>query len=44
MFIIGDREIESNKIGVRLRSGDDLGALGLDDVMNHINNSIDDKI
>ncbi len=44
MFIIGDREIESNKISVRLRSGDDLGALGLDDVMTHINNSIDDKI
>ena len=44
MFIIGDREIDSNTIGVRLRSENDLGALGLDDVMDHIENSIDNKI
>ena len=44
MLIIGDREMESDTIGVRLRSGDDIGALGFDEVLDHMKSSISSKI
>jgi threonyl-tRNA synthetase len=44
MLIIGDREMESDTIGVRLRSGDDIGALGFDEVLAHMKSSISSKI
>ena len=36
MLIVGDREIEANAVGVRLRSGEDLGALQLDELIPRI--------
>ena len=32
MLVVGDREAEANAVAVRLRSGDDLGAMPLDDI------------
>ena len=29
MLIVGDREIDAGSVGVRLRSGEDLGAMDL---------------
>ena len=36
MLIVGDREIQANAVGVRLRSGEDLGALQLDELIPRI--------
>ena len=36
MLIVGDREIEANAVGVRLRSGENLGALQLDELIHRI--------
>ena len=44
MLIIGDREMESDTIGIRLRSGEDIGALGFNKVLDHIKTSINSKI
>jgi threonyl-tRNA synthetase len=44
MLIVGDREMESNTIGVRVRPGEDIGALGLNEMLMHIKDAISDKI
>lgn len=44
MFIVGDREVESNTVGVRLRSGEDLGAVALNEILERILLEVEDKI
>jgi threonyl-tRNA synthetase len=34
MLVIGDRELETNTVAVRTRSGEDLGAMSIDEVAN----------
>ena len=36
MLIVGDREIAANAVGVRLRSGEDLGAVAVDELVQRI--------
>ena len=36
MLIVGDREIAANAVGVRLRSGEDLGAVEVDELVQRI--------
>ena len=36
MLIVGDREIDADAVGVRLRSGEDLGAVGVGELVNRI--------
>lgn len=43
MLIVGSREEESKNVSVRLRTGDNLGALSLDEVIARIKQKIDDK-
>ena len=33
MFIVGDREIEQGTVSVRKRSGEDLGAISVEDII-----------
>jgi threonyl-tRNA synthetase len=40
MLIIGDKEIESNKVGVRSRKDGDIGAIKLDEFIEKINKEI----
>ena len=44
MFIVGDREVESETVGVRLRSGEDLGALSLNEMKKRISSEVEGKI
>ena len=44
MLIVGDREIESETVGVRLRSGDDLGSVGLSDIIARIRGESENKV
>ena len=44
MFIVGDRELESETVGVRLRSGEDLGPLSLKEMKKRISSEVEDKI
>jgi threonyl-tRNA synthetase len=44
MFIVGDREVESETVGVRLRSGEDLGALSLNEMKKRIFSEVEGKI
>ena len=43
MLIIGDREVEDGVVAVRLRSGEDLGAMSLDDFLNRAEADIQSK-
>lgn len=43
MLIMGDREVESGSASVRLRSGENLGPMTLDEVENQILGKIEDK-
>ena len=43
MLVIGDREIEAGAAAVRLRSGDDLGALPVDDIVERIAREVETK-
>ena len=36
MLIIGDKEVESNNISIRHRSGEDLGVMPFDDLLNKL--------
>ena len=36
MLIIGDKEVESNNISIRHRSGEDLGVMSFDDLLNKL--------
>ena len=44
MIVVGDREIADGKIGVRLRSGEDLGAIELDDFIKTVKSDIERKV
>ena len=44
MLIVGDREIESETVGVRLRSGDDLGSVGLSNIIERIRGESENKV
>ncbi|HEX2622906.1 MAG TPA: His/Gly/Thr/Pro-type tRNA ligase C-terminal domain-containing protein, partial [Phototrophicaceae bacterium] len=43
MLVIGKREVESGQVSVRLRTGDDLGAMSIDDLIHRVRNAIDQK-
>ena len=43
MLVVGDREAEAGTASVRLRSGDNLGAIALTDVVSRIAGEIDAK-
>ena len=43
MLVVGDREIEASAAAVRLRSGDDLGALPVDEVVARIAGEVETK-
>ena len=36
VIIIGDKEVESNNISIRHRSGEDLGVMPFDDLLNKL--------
>ncbi len=40
MLVVGDREVEAEQLAVRLRSGDDLGAMGVDSLIERVKNEI----
>jgi threonyl-tRNA synthetase len=40
MLIIGDREVEKGAVAVRLRSGEDLGAMPIDDFLSRAEEDI----
>tara|TARA_B100000029_G_C17501527_1_gene932836 strand:- start:1005 stop:1394 length:390 start_codon:yes stop_codon:yes gene_type:complete len=44
MFIVGDRELESETVGVRMRSGEDLGAVPITDALDRIITEVRDRI
>jgi threonyl-tRNA synthetase len=44
MLIVGDREMEENKVAVRLRSGKDLGAMVVDELMEVLKREIREKL
>lgn len=44
MFIIGDREVEKDKVAVRKRGGEDLGGKDVEDFIKAIKKEIDEKI
>ena len=43
MLVVGDREIEAGAAAVRLRSGDDLGALPVDEIVARIAGEVETK-
>ena len=43
MLIVGDREIEAETVGVRLRSGEDLGPIEVSNLIDRIKNEVDTK-
>ena len=43
MFIVGDKEMENDTVAVRLRTGEDLGALPLEDVVAMITRKVEEK-
>ena len=43
MLVVGDKEIESGSVAVRLRSGKDLGAMSLDDLVAMMKRKVEEK-
>jgi threonyl-tRNA synthetase len=43
MLVVGDREVAAGKVAVRLRSGEDLGPMPVDEVLARIREEIDQK-
>ena len=43
MLVVGDREIEAGAAAVRLRSGDDLGAIPVDEIVERIAREVETK-
>jgi threonyl-tRNA synthetase len=43
MLVIGDKEAEAGKVALRLRSGKDLGALSVDEVVARIAQEVDTR-
>ncbi len=44
MLVIGDNEVESGKISVRARSGEDVGVLSVDELCAMLKKEVDDKV
>lgn len=44
MFIVGDKEIETNAVAVRKRNGEDLGSKNLEDFIKSLKKEIDEKV
>jgi len=44
MFIVGDREMESDSVSVRLRSGEDLGMISLPDMISRIREEVVSRV
>jgi threonyl-tRNA synthetase len=44
MLVVGDKEVESGTVSVRLRNGDDAGQCTIDDVERRIQAAVDDRI
>ena len=40
MLVVGDRELETNTVAVRTRSGDDLGSMSIEDLAARLNHEI----
>jgi threonyl-tRNA synthetase len=40
LLVVGDREVESDSVAVRTRSGEDLGTLTVSDLINTINSEV----
>jgi len=40
MLVVGDREVENREVAVRLRSGENLGAQSLPDVIARIDEAV----
>jgi threonyl-tRNA synthetase len=43
LLVVGDKEVENNAVAVRTRSGDDLGAMALEDFVEHLNQDVASK-
>ena len=43
MFVVGDREIESDEVSVRLRSGENLGSISIVKIIDTINEEISSR-
>ena len=43
MFVVGDREIESDEVSVRLRSGENLGSISIVNIIDTINEEISSR-
>ena len=41
MLVLGDRDMENNTVSVRHRSGEDLGAMSLDQFATMLKNEVD---
>ncbi|MGB7116363.1 MAG: threonine--tRNA ligase [Anaerolineales bacterium] len=44
MLVIGDREVEAGSVAVRLRSGENLGAIAVDDLIARVNEDSKNRI
>jgi threonyl-tRNA synthetase len=40
LLVVGDREVEADSVAIRTRSGEDLGTLGISDLINTINSEV----
>ena len=40
MLVIGDKELENNSVAVRTRSGEDLGSMSIEDLINRFSDEI----
>ncbi|HHR84779.1 MAG TPA: threonine--tRNA ligase, partial [Candidatus Acetothermia bacterium] len=43
MLVVGDKEMEAGSVAVRLRSGEDLGAMSVDDLVAMIAHKVEEK-
>jgi threonyl-tRNA synthetase len=43
MLVVGDAEMEANAVALRMRDGEDRGAIPVDDFITLANNSIADR-
>ena len=44
MLVIGDNEVESGKVSVRTRSGEDAGTMTIDELCAMLKKEVDDKV
>jgi threonyl-tRNA synthetase len=43
MLIVGDREVEAGAVALRLRSGDDRGAMAIEEFISYARRVVDDR-